>query len=121
MQQATHPRISVHTAHDAHVVFEAVRQRRLPAITRRLNDAERSSLVASGAVFVWVESEDDQGLRRWTGAYLPSFLPSLPFLTGITSVRWPCVGAKQNAGGWSLIWTCVTSPDESLTAISFLR
>ena len=76
IQQATHPRISVHTVHDAHVVFEAVRQGRLPAIARRLNDVEQSSLVSSGAVFVWVESEDNTGLRRWTGAFWHTLPPS---------------------------------------------
>lgn len=66
MQQATHPRLHLRDAHDAHVVFEAVRQGFLPPITRRLNEMERNSLVRSGAVFVWFEADDDSGLMRWT-------------------------------------------------------
>jgi hypothetical protein len=67
MQQATHPRLHVRDAHDAHVVFEAVRQGFLRPIVRRLNDTEQGVLVCSGAVFVWIECEDDAGLKRWTG------------------------------------------------------
>lgn len=67
MQQATHPRLHIRDAHDAHIVFEAVRQGFLLPITRRLNEMERGTLVRSGAIFVWVESEDENGLKRWTG------------------------------------------------------
>jgi len=66
MQQATHPHLHVRDAHDAHVVFEAVRQGFLRPVLRRLNDTERGLLVRSGAVFVWIECEDDAGLKRWT-------------------------------------------------------
>ncbi|KAF9469275.1 Gti1/Pac2 family-domain-containing protein [Collybia nuda] len=66
MQQATHPRLHVRDAHDAHIVFEAVRQGFLRPIIRRLNDRERNTIVQSGAVFVWVECDDDAGLKRWT-------------------------------------------------------
>ncbi|TFK30109.1 hypothetical protein FA15DRAFT_198049 [Coprinopsis marcescibilis] len=66
MQQATHPRLHVRDAHDAHVVFEAVRQGFLRPVTRRLNEMERSTYVRPGAVFVWFECEDDAGLKRWT-------------------------------------------------------
>lgn len=66
-QQATHPRLHIRDARDAHTVFEAVRQGFLRPITRRLNDHERSTLVRSGAVFVWEEAEDETGLKRWTG------------------------------------------------------
>lgn len=69
MQQATHPRLHVRDAHDAHVVFEAVRQGFLRPIIRRLNDMERNTIVRSGAVFVWVECDDDAGLKRWTGTF----------------------------------------------------
>lgn len=67
MQQATHSRLHVRDAHDAHVLFEAVRQGFLKPVTRRLNEMERSLHVRSGAIFVWVEGEDDAGLKRWTG------------------------------------------------------
>ena len=69
MQQATHQRLHVRDAHDAHVVFEAVRQGFLKPVTRRLNEMERAMHVRSGAIFVWVECEDDAGLKRWTGTY----------------------------------------------------
>jgi hypothetical protein len=72
MQQATHPRLHVRDAHDAHVVFEAVRQGFLHPVIRRLNDMERSTIVRSGAIFVWIECEDDAGLKRWTGKISPS-------------------------------------------------
>ncbi|KAJ7074312.1 Gti1/Pac2 family-domain-containing protein [Mycena amicta] len=67
MQQATHPRLHVRNAHDAHVVFEAVRQGGfLRPITRRLNEKEKTTLIKSGAVFVWDESDNASGLKRWT-------------------------------------------------------
>jgi hypothetical protein len=47
-------------------VQEAVRLGILNAVGRRLNDAERSLYVRSGTVFVWEESEDDAGIKRWT-------------------------------------------------------
>ncbi|KAF8965300.1 Gti1/Pac2 family-domain-containing protein [Flammula alnicola] len=66
MQQATHPRLHIRDTHDAHVIFEAVRQGFLAPVMRRLNEMERGMLVRSGAVFVWFESDDDSGLKRWT-------------------------------------------------------
>ncbi|KAJ7172202.1 Gti1/Pac2 family-domain-containing protein [Mycena filopes] len=66
MQHATHPRLHVRDAHDAHVVFEATRQGFLRPITRRLDEHERSTLIQSGAVFVWEESDHAPGLKRWT-------------------------------------------------------
>ncbi|KAF8912046.1 Gti1/Pac2 family-domain-containing protein [Gymnopilus junonius] len=66
MQQATHQRLHVRDAHDAHVIFEAVRQGFLTPIVRRLNEMERGILIRPGAIFVWFESEDDNGLKRWT-------------------------------------------------------
>lgn len=72
MQYPTHPRLHLRDAHDAHIVFEAVRQGFLKPISRRLNEMERTNLVRSGAVFVWFEAEDESGLMRWTGMF--SFL-----------------------------------------------
>lgn len=64
MQQATHPRLHIRDAHDAHIEFEAVRQGFLVPITRHLNEMERGTLVRLGAIFVWVESEDENSLKR---------------------------------------------------------
>ena len=69
MQYPTHPRLHLRDAHDAHIVFEAVRQGFIKPISRRLNEMERTSLVRSGAVFVWFEAEDESGLMRWTGMF----------------------------------------------------
>ncbi|KAJ3891572.1 Gti1/Pac2 family-domain-containing protein [Lentinula edodes] len=66
MQQATHPRLHVRDARDAHAVFEAVRQGLLRPAVRRLNEVERSMHVRSGSVFVWEECDDESGLKRWT-------------------------------------------------------
>ncbi|KAG6879276.1 hypothetical protein C0992_003951 [Termitomyces sp. T32_za158] len=61
----THPYLHVRDAHDAHVVFEAVRLNILPIIRRRLLTSERDEL-QSGHVYVWEEAQDDGGLLRWT-------------------------------------------------------
>ncbi|KAH6918390.1 Gti1/Pac2 family-domain-containing protein [Coprinopsis sp. MPI-PUGE-AT-0042] len=66
MQAPTHPQLHVRDAHDAHVVFEAVRQGLLQPIRRRLNEVERAVHVRSGSIFVWFESDQDDGLKRWT-------------------------------------------------------
>ena len=47
-------------ARDAHIVFEAVRLKILPLITRRITAIEREQVV-SGNVFVWEEAEHKQG------------------------------------------------------------
>jgi hypothetical protein len=59
-------RLHVRDARDAHTVFEAVRLGLLRPVTRRLNEVERSMYITSGAIFVWEESDDDLGLKRWT-------------------------------------------------------
>lgn len=66
MQRPTHTRLHVRDARDAHTVFEAVRMGLLRPVTRRLNEVERSMYITSGAIFVWEESDDDLGLKRWT-------------------------------------------------------
>ena len=71
MQQATYQGLHVRDAHDAHVVFEAVRQGFLMPVTNRLNETERAMLIRPGAIFVWFESEDENGLKRWTGLSTP--------------------------------------------------
>ncbi|KAJ7131297.1 Gti1/Pac2 family-domain-containing protein, partial [Mycena epipterygia] len=50
---------------DVHRVLEAVRLNILPLIKRRLVPDEREQL-RSGNVFVWEESECEDGLVRWT-------------------------------------------------------
>ncbi|CAD6887214.1 unnamed protein product [Tilletia laevis] len=54
----------VQSTKDALLIFEAVRQNRLPKITRRLREEERMALIRSGAVFVFDELES--GVKRWT-------------------------------------------------------
>ena len=66
MQRPTHPRLHVRDARDAHTVFEAVRLGLLRPVVRRLNEIERANFIQSGSIFVWEESEDDLGLKRWT-------------------------------------------------------
>ena len=65
-QRPTHPRLHVRDARDAHTVFEAVRQGILKPVVRRLNELERASYIQSGSIFVWEESDDEMGLKRWT-------------------------------------------------------
>ncbi|PAV23491.1 Gti1 Pac2 family containing [Pyrrhoderma noxium] len=35
-------------------------------LSRRLNEMERSMYIQSGSIFVWEESDDELGLKRWT-------------------------------------------------------
>jgi len=69
-QRPTHARLHIRDAHDAHVVLEAVRKGLLQPIKRRLNGLERGMNIQSGAIFVWEESDDEKGLRRWTDSRL---------------------------------------------------
>jgi len=66
MQRPTHPRLHIRDACDAHIVLEAVRTGLLQPVKRRLNGLERSMNIRSGAIFVWEESNNEKGLRRWT-------------------------------------------------------
>ncbi|KAJ7922664.1 Gti1/Pac2 family-domain-containing protein [Mycena leptocephala] len=61
----THPALHIRDITDAHRVLEAVRLNILPLIKRRLVAHERAQL-RSGNVFVWEESEYEDGLVRWT-------------------------------------------------------
>ncbi|KAJ6481428.1 Gti1/Pac2 family-domain-containing protein [Mycena vitilis] len=61
----THPALHIRDVTDAHRVLEAVRLKILPLIKRRLVPHERAAL-RSGNVFVWEESEYEDGLVRWT-------------------------------------------------------
>lgn len=66
VQHPTHPRLHLRDVRDAHILLEAVRLGLLKRVQRRLNDTERSTFINSGAVFVWEESEEETGLKRWT-------------------------------------------------------
>ena len=65
-QHPTHHRLHVRDARDAHTVFEGVRQGVLKPVVRRLNEHERAKYIQSGSIFVWEESDDEMGLKRWT-------------------------------------------------------
>ncbi|KAF8590074.1 hypothetical protein K439DRAFT_1382718 [Ramaria rubella] len=66
LQRPTHPRLRIRDARDAQIVLEGVRSGILQLVERRLNEGERSMFIRSGAVFVWEESDDEYGLKRWT-------------------------------------------------------
>ncbi|KAF7324563.1 hypothetical protein MKEN_00497600 [Mycena kentingensis (nom. inval.)] len=61
----THPSLHIRDINDAHRVLQAVRLNVLPLVRRRLSLQERNRL-QSGNVFVWEESESEDGLVRWT-------------------------------------------------------
>ncbi|CAK5264629.1 unnamed protein product, partial [Mycena citricolor] len=56
------------STHDALVVIGAARRGFIPFVPRRLSPDERTSLIASGAVFVFQEPES--GIKRWTDGYV---------------------------------------------------
>lgn len=70
MQLPTHSRLHVRDTRDAHVVLEAVRRGLLRPVERRLNDLERNVNIRSGSVFVWEESNQETGIKRWTDGRL---------------------------------------------------
>ena len=53
----------VDSTHDALLIFEAVKQRQLDRITRRLQEKERCH-ISSGSIFVFDEVESR--IKRWT-------------------------------------------------------
>lgn len=57
---------------DALILFQATISGRLPAVSRRPHDRERTELVRSGSVFVF--NEQTSGIKRWTDgiAWSPS-------------------------------------------------
>ncbi|KAJ7056777.1 Gti1/Pac2 family-domain-containing protein [Mycena amicta] len=59
---------SVETTMNALRLIHAARQGIIPRITRRLNDAERRTMIKSGAVFVF--SVEESGIKRWTDGLL---------------------------------------------------
>jgi Gti1/Pac2 family transcription factor len=58
----------VETTVNALRLIYAARQGLIPRITRRLNDAERRSMIKSGAVFVF--GVEESGIKRWTDGLL---------------------------------------------------
>ncbi|KAJ7183302.1 Gti1/Pac2 family-domain-containing protein [Mycena filopes] len=58
----------VETTMNALRLIHAARQGVIPRITRRLNDAERRTMIKSGAVFVF--SVEESGIKRWTDGLL---------------------------------------------------
>ncbi|KIJ35757.1 hypothetical protein M422DRAFT_782440, partial [Sphaerobolus stellatus SS14] len=66
LQRPTHPRLCIRDARDAEIVLEAVKYGVLQRVQRRLNEGERSMFIRSGAIFVWEESDDENGIKRWT-------------------------------------------------------
>ncbi|EED79312.1 predicted protein [Postia placenta Mad-698-R] len=66
VQKPTHPRLHLRDMRDAHIIFEAVRRGLMKPVNRRLNEVERTRYITSGSVFVWEESEEETGLKRWT-------------------------------------------------------
>jgi len=66
VERPTHPRLHVRHVYDAHKILEAVRMGQLRLVQRRLNETERHNFICSGSVFVWEESDEENGLKRWT-------------------------------------------------------
>lgn len=62
----------VSSTEDALILFQATINGKLPAVSRRPQDRERTNLVQSGAVFVF--NEHNSGIKRWTDgiAWSPS-------------------------------------------------
>ena len=58
----------IKTTYDALLVFEAARQGIVPRVTRRFHDAEKRSMIVSGAVLVFTEEES--GIKRWTDPFV---------------------------------------------------
>lgn len=66
--QDTVLRAWIRTTYDALLVFEAARQGIVPRVTRRFHDAEKRSMIVSGAVLVFTEEES--GIKRWTDPFM---------------------------------------------------
>lgn len=92
LQRPTHPRLRIRDSRDAHIVLEAVRHGVLQRIERRLNEGERSMFIRSGAVFVWEESDEETGIKRWTdGRMWTQSRAKDPFLFYEVSSRVPVI------------------------------
>ncbi|KAF8476755.1 Gti1/Pac2 family-domain-containing protein [Gautieria morchelliformis] len=104
LQRPTHPRLRIRDARDAQIVLEAVRSGVLQPVERRLNEGERNMFIRSGAVFVWEESDDEYGIKRWVDSI--SCTGALPVLRGkiITRIQSRPAPHSQfpGAGGHSM-------------------
>ncbi|CAE6468903.1 unnamed protein product [Rhizoctonia solani] len=63
--RATHQRLRIRNAHDAQMVFEAVRLGRLPMVTQRLSIVD-CDLLRPGQVYCWEQENGEAGIERWT-------------------------------------------------------
>ncbi|CAE6398538.1 unnamed protein product [Rhizoctonia solani] len=63
--KATHQRLHIRTARDAHMVFEAVRLGVLPMVTQRLSVVD-CELLQPGQVYCWEQENGETGIERWT-------------------------------------------------------
>ncbi|KAG8953754.1 hypothetical protein FRC00_006174 [Tulasnella sp. 408] len=66
LDNATHSHLRLRDSHDAHILFQAVRQGHLPFIRKRLTRPEQQALHA-GQVFVWADREGS--FERWTDGH----------------------------------------------------
>ncbi|QRW26464.1 cAMP-independent regulatory protein pac2 [Rhizoctonia solani] len=63
--KATHQRLHIRSARDAHTVFEAVRLGMLPMVTQRLSVVD-CELLQPGQVYCWEQENGESGIERWT-------------------------------------------------------
>ena len=67
MQRPTLTDVLVRSTSDSQVIFEAVAQKLLPLITKRLTPIERRELIRPGSVFVWEERGPESGSSGVSG------------------------------------------------------
>ncbi|CAE6430877.1 unnamed protein product [Rhizoctonia solani] len=63
--RATHERLRIRNAHDAQIVFEAVRLGVLPMVKQRLSIVD-CNLLQPGQVYCWEQENGEAGIERWT-------------------------------------------------------
>ena len=69
MSRPTLTDVLVRSTSDSQIIFEAVAQKLLPLITKRLTPIERRDLIRPGSVFVWEERGPESGSSgvSWRG------------------------------------------------------
>lgn len=92
----------VESTQDALLIFEGCRRDVLPKITRRLQEFEKRALVVSGAVFVF--SEEETGIKRWTDGL--SWSPSRTLGNFLVSSLSLCSRGRQVAPFRSHVSSC---------------
>jgi len=105
----------VETTVNALRLIHAARQGVIPRITRRLNDAERRTMIKSGAVFVF--SVEESGIKRWTGVWLSSKQSCMANLVSDHQLRWPPLVAIPNRGQLSCRLCCCNVRDRELIQV----